>query len=56
MRRYRGKRGLSGEQVMIIAASVILAALAMTLWAGAEWFGTSVEEQIYNALFVLEDR
>ena len=54
-RRYRGKRGLTGEQVMIIAVSVILAAVAMTLWAGAEWFGTSVEDQLHYALFVLED-
>lgn len=55
MRRYRGKRGLTGEQVMIIAATVILAAMAMTLWAGAELFGTGVREQLHHALFVLED-
>lgn len=55
MRRYRGKRGLTGEQVMIIAATVILATLALTMTACAEWTGTSVSDQLHYALFMTPD-
>ena len=55
MRRYRGKRGLTGEQVMIVAASVILAVLALTMTACAEMTGMSVGEQLYDALLVAKD-
>lgn len=54
-RRYRGKRGLSGEQVMIIAASVVLAMVAMTIWACADMTGLSAGEQLRDALFVAKD-
>lgn len=53
--RYRGKRGMNGEQVMIAAAAVILAALAMTIWVCAEMTGTSAGEQLHYALFVVKD-
>lgn len=53
--RYRGKRGMNGEQVMIAAAAVILTALAMTIWACAEMTGTSAGEQLHYALFVVKD-
>lgn len=55
-RRYRGKKGLSGGQVMIIAASVILAVVALTIWACADMTGTSAGAQLTDALFVLKDR
>lgn len=54
-RRYRGKKGLSGGQVMIIAASVILAMVALTIWACADMTGTSAGTQLHDALFVLKD-
>lgn len=53
--RYRGKRDMNGEQVMIAAAAVILAALAVTIWACAEMTGTSAGEQLHYALFVAKD-
>ena len=53
--RYRGKRGMNGEQVMIAEAAVILAALAMTIWVCAEMTGTSAGEQLHYALFVAKD-
>ena len=53
--RYRGKRGMNGEQVMIAAAAVILAALAMTIWVCAEMTGTRAGEQLHYALFVVKD-
>lgn len=53
--RYRGKRGMNGEQVMIAAAAAILAALAMTIWVCAEMTGTSAGEQLHYALFVAKD-
>lgn len=53
--RCRGKRGMNGEQVMIAAAAVILAALAMTIWVCAEMTGTSAGEQLHYALFVAKD-
>ena len=53
-RRYRGKKGLTGGQVMIIAASVILAMVALTIWACADMTGTGA--QLHDALFVLKDR
>ena len=55
MRRYRGKRGLTGEQVMIAAAAAILAILAMTIWACADMTGLSAGEQLHDALFVAKD-
>lgn len=54
-RRYRGKRGMSGEQVMIAAAAAILAILAMTIWACADMTGLSAGEQLHDALFVAKD-
>ena len=46
---------MNGEQVMIAAAAVILAALAMTIWVCAEMTGTSAGEQLHYALFVAKD-
>ena len=54
-RRYRGKRGMSGEQVMIAEAAAILAVLVMTIWACAEMTGTNAGEQLHYALFVAKD-
>lgn len=57
-RGYRGRRpqgGLTPEQVIGVAIITIAAMLALTIHATSEWTGMSAGEQLYHALFVLED-
>lgn len=54
-RRYRGKRGLSAEQTIAVAAVVIAVILAMTIHVNSAWTGMSAGEQVQQALFAAED-
>lgn len=56
--RYRGRRprgGLTPEQVIGVAIITIAAMLALTIHATSEWTGMSAGDQLYHALYVLED-
>lgn len=55
-KNYRGKRrGLDGDQVIVLAAFVMAAVLLLTMTVNARWTGKSVGEQLYEAVFVTRD-
>lgn len=55
---YRGKRhrgGLRAAQVGVVAITLLVAILAMTMKASGQWTGLSAGEQLYQAMLVATD-
>lgn len=55
---YRGRRrrgGLSAAQVGVVAITLLVAILAMTMKASGQWTGMSAGAQLQQALFVATD-
>lgn len=55
---YRGRRrrgGLSTGQVGVVAITLLVAILAMTMKASGQWTGLSAGEQLYQAMLVATD-
>ena len=53
--RYRGRRGLTGEQTMVLVMAVIAAVLLAMMYGYSRQTGVSIGEQICEALFVARD-